>query len=46
MELALCEKCKSCKDGKCTDCFEPGIKFACINYNYLEKEDADRRKDD
>ena len=43
MEITLCEKCKSCKDGKCTDCFEPGVKYACINY--LEKDDEHRRND-
>lgn len=39
-ELLLCHYCKSFVDGKCTDCFEPGICFACINY--LEKNNEDR----
>lgn len=42
-ELSLCEHCKSCVDGKCTDCFEPGVCYACVNY--LEKDDADKRND-
>lgn len=41
MELKLCEKCKSYKDGNCSDCFEPGVKYACINY--LEKDNVDRQ---
>lgn len=42
-KLTLCKKCKSCIDGKCTDCFEPGVKYACVNY--LEKNNEDRRHD-
>lgn len=42
-DLTLCKKCKSCVEGKCTDCFEPGVKYACVNY--LENENEDRRHD-
>lgn len=42
-DLTLCRKCKSCVEGKCTDCFEPGVKYACVNY--LENENEDRRHD-
>lgn len=41
--VTLCKDCKSCVNGKCTDVFEPGVLYACINY--LEKEDADKRDD-
>ena len=41
--ISLCEKCKSCVDGKCTDCFEPGVLYGCINF--LERENEDRRHD-
>lgn len=41
--VTLCKKCKSCVDGKCTDCFEPGVKYACVNY--LETDNADKRND-
>ena len=40
-EVTLCKKCKSYQDGKCTDCFEPGVKYACINY--LEKDNEDKQ---
>ena len=39
--FTICEKCKSCKDGKCQDYFEPGVKYPCVNY--LEKDNEDRR---
>lgn len=32
MYITLCKKCKSFKNGECTDEFEPGIRCACINY--------------
>lgn len=41
METSLCEKCQSCKDGKCTDCFEPGVLYACVNFLEV-KSDEDR----
>ena len=43
-DLSLCRKCKSCIDSKCTDYFEPGVKYVCVNF--LEKDDANRQFDD
>ena len=41
--ISLCAECKSCVAGKCTDCFEPGVLYGCINF--LEKKNEDRRND-
>lgn len=43
-ELAICKYCKSFIEGKCTDCFEPGVLYPCINF--LERKNEDRRNDD
>ena len=40
-ELTLCKNCKSYKDGKCTDCFEVGVRYACINYIKSEENKND-----
>ena len=42
--LSLCKNCQSCVNNTCTDCYEPGILFACINY--LEADHAGRKHTD
>lgn len=42
--LAVCKVCQSYRDGKCTDCFEPGVKYACVNL-VKEPSDGSRRND-
>lgn len=42
--LAVCKVCKSYREGKCTDCFEPGVKYACVNL--IKETNNDSRRDD
>ena len=40
-KLLICGYCQSYKDGKCTDIFENGVRYPCVNY--VERKNADRR---